>query len=53
MRGYEAPVLRALGSMAAVTRKSGTRFDIETFQQAESNVPPICQLFPFLQFCQE
>ena len=52
MRGYHRPTLEHLGSMAAVTRKSGVDYDLEIFDFASAgNPPPICDLYPWLWFC--
>ena len=51
MKTYRAPVLRDLGSMSHVTRKSGRKRDIETLNAAPKTVPPICAIMPWLPPC--
>jgi hypothetical protein len=50
MRGYTRPVLHEYGSMVGATRKSGNRFDFETFEWTQDGERPpwFCDLFPFL-----
>jgi hypothetical protein len=51
MKPYHAPVLRDLGSMSHVTRKSGRRRDTETLDRAPQNRPPVCDFMPWLPPC--
>lgn len=48
MKPYERPQLTPRGSMTAVTRKSGSRLDFDTFNFDEDGVSDLCECCPFL-----
>ena len=50
MKAYAKPELKRLGTMAAVTRKSGPAFDVESMSAAQAEGYDPCEFYPF-HFC--
>ena len=47
MKTYRKPELKELGTMAAVTRKSGPAFDVETMSNSQPEGYDPCEFYPF------
>ena len=47
MKAYSKPQLKKLGTMSAVTRKSGPAFDVEVMQNAAPDGYNPCEFYPF------
>ena len=50
MKAYSKPELKKLGTMAAVTRKSGPAFDVELMAAAQADGYDPCEFYPCLLY---